>query len=223
MVLVALSRWSRSSATVAARCVYAAARSSTTVAAPAAAPKVTAADFLPDRVEEVDTPEWLRGEDKLERQFLQGHEQLRLTYFRGVEKDGNGQHALHGRAFFGKDGCEGPPGHAHGGSMAAVLDEAMGTVCWDNGFQVLAGEIAVRFHAPLPLNRDTRVLAEITAVEGRKVRVSASLAALAEGGGQTAAAGSDDQRPAVYTTATGTFINMNEKFVKYLEELAKTS
>ena len=93
--------------------------------------------------------------------------------------------------------------------MAAVLDEAMGTVCWDNGKEVLAGEISVRFCAPLPLDCDTSLTAEITGISGRKVFVKAALASVAD-------------RPAestVYTTAKGTFINMDAKFAQYLQEL----
>ena len=36
----------------------------------------------------------------------------------------------------------GPPGHVHGGAMAAALDEAMGAVCWMNGHPVVAATIS---------------------------------------------------------------------------------
>lgn len=91
-------------------------------------PSVSEATFLPAKVSKVDVFDWLlKDEACLNRQFLQGHPDLRLAYYRNLEKDERGHHVLLGRAFFGSAGCEGPPGHAHGGSMAAVLDEAMGT------------------------------------------------------------------------------------------------
>ena len=87
----------------------------------------------------------------------------------------------------------------------------------DTDLEVLAGEIAVRFCAPLPLNRDACITAEITGMEKRKVFVKAALSSAVE---EPAAAGTATAVPTVYTTATGTFINMNEKFATYLEELA---
>lgn len=92
-----------------------------------------------------------------------------------------------------------------------------GTVCWDNGHSVLAGEIAVRFCAPLPLDHDASITAEITGVDKRKIFVKATLASVVQ---KPAAACTTAAEPTVYTMATGTFINMNEKFAAYLEELA---
>ncbi|MCA9525979.1 MAG: PaaI family thioesterase [Myxococcales bacterium] len=100
--------------------------------------------------------------------------------------------ALVGKAWFGPR-AEGPPGHAHGGSMAAVLDEAMGGAAWIAGHPVLAGEISVRFERSLPLLRSCRVSAAVGAVEGRKVRTSGRLV------------GPDGT---VHATATGTFLTL---------------
>ena len=61
------------------------------------------------------------------RSFVSGEpdgDRLRVCYYRR-DRDG----ALVGKIWFGP-GAEGPPGHAHGGSMAAVLDEAMGAGAW---------------------------------------------------------------------------------------------
>ena len=58
-----------------------------------------------------------------QRSFVSGKPQsglLRVHYF-----ERQGDDAIVGRAWFGP-GAAGPPGHAHGGSIAAVLDEAMG-------------------------------------------------------------------------------------------------
>lgn len=65
--------------------------------------------------------------------------------------------------------AEGPPRHAHGGSMAAVLDHTMGYCAWVSGYPVLAASITINFHRKLPLG--TIALAEcwVDRVEGRKV------------------------------------------------------
>lgn len=47
-------------------------------------------------------------------------ESVRIAYFRGPAAG-----ALYAKAWFGRE-TQGPPGHVHGGAMAAVLDEAMG-------------------------------------------------------------------------------------------------
>ncbi|MEZ4474142.1 MAG: PaaI family thioesterase [bacterium] len=101
-----------------------------------------------------------------------------------------GAGGLVGKAWFGPK-AEGPPGHAHGGSMAAVLDEAMGGAAWLAGHPVLAGEITVRFLRAMPLCTAARVHAEVTEVEGRKVRSAGRLV------------GPDGT---VHATSTGTFI-----------------
>lgn len=51
-------------------------------------------------------------------------DRLRVAYFRRNEDD-----ALLATVWFGSK-AEGPPHHAHGGSIAAVLDEAMGASAW---------------------------------------------------------------------------------------------
>jgi hypothetical protein len=82
--------------------------------------------------------------------------------------------ALVGRAWFGP-GTEGPPAHVHGGSMAALLDEAMGLACWIDGRKVLAGRLDVRFRAILPLGSLCTVEAWVDAIEGRNVTTRARL------------------------------------------------
>lgn len=93
-------------------------------------------------------------------------QRLRVRYFQRLADN-----ALVARAWFGP-GAQGPPGHAHGGSMAAVLDEAMGMAAWLAGHQVVAARINVDFRRLLPLETVTCVETRITAVDGRKVRVT---------------------------------------------------
>lgn len=69
----------------------------------------------------------------------------------------------------------GPPGHAHGGAMAAVLDEVMGVAAWLAGHPVVAARLAVDFRRMLPLGTEARVETVVHPAEGRKVRVTARL------------------------------------------------
>ncbi len=75
---------------------------------------------------------------------------------------------LVGRAWFGP-GSLGPPGHAHGGSMAAVLDEAMGAAAWLAGHRVVAVHLESEFRRLLPIGTDATFEAWVERVEGRKI------------------------------------------------------
>jgi acyl-coenzyme A thioesterase PaaI-like protein len=100
------------------------------------------------------------------RSFVSGDpdgDRLRVRYFRRA-KDGR----LVGRAWFGP-GAQGPPEHAHGGSMAAVLDEAMGAAAWMEGHLVVAVCLGTSFQRMLPLGTDALLEAWVEKVEGRKV------------------------------------------------------
>ncbi len=97
-----------------------------------------------------------------------GH-RLTIRYYRR-ENDS----ALMGKIVFGA-GTQGPPGHAHGGSMAAALDEAMGGAAWMQGHPVLAAQLNITFRNMLPLETCCIIEAAITSVEGRKVRTTATL------------------------------------------------
>ena len=54
------------------------------------------------------------------------------------------------RAWFGP-GAEGPPGYAHGGALAALLDESMGMAVLATGRICVAARIEVDFRAMVPL------------------------------------------------------------------------
>jgi len=96
-------------------------------------------------------------------------ESVRIAYFRGPE-DG----VLYAKAWFGRE-TQGPPGHVHGGAMAAVLDEAMGGVCWMNGHRTVAARISVSFLEMLKLETETIVESRIERVDGRKIYLRATL------------------------------------------------
>jgi acyl-coenzyme A thioesterase PaaI-like protein len=115
-------------------------------------------------------PDWVKAELPflaLEDTFVSGDasgHRLSVRYYRR-ESDG----ALTGKVLFGP-GTQGPPDHAHGGSMAALLDEAMGGAAWLAGHPVVAAQLNVKFNQMLPLGTRCLVDTELLDVTGRKVR-----------------------------------------------------
>ncbi len=97
------------------------------------------------------------------------NDRLRLAYFRV-----DGEPGLRAKAWFGP-GAEGPPGFAHGGSVAAVLDEALGAAAWLSGHIVVVARLAVDMREMVPLGTDATVKAWVDRVDGRKVYCRAQL------------------------------------------------
>ncbi|GAB4504698.1 MAG: PaaI family thioesterase [Anaerolineales bacterium] len=64
---------------------------------------------------------------------------------------------------------QGPPGHAHGGLSAAVLDEVMGAAVWQAGYTVAAAKIEVNYLKPVPLEQPISTKGYVTRRNGRKV------------------------------------------------------
>jgi uncharacterized protein (TIGR00369 family) len=62
----------------------------------------------------------------------------------------------------------GPPGHAHGGIIATILDEAMGKVNKLRQVIALTSEITVNYLKPVPLNQSLRVESRELHVRGRR-------------------------------------------------------
>ena len=89
---------------------------------------------------------------------------FRMRYFRDREQK------LVARVWFGPV-TEGPPGHAHGGSMAAVLDEVLGLAAWAAGHPIVVGNLNVSFRQLLPIQTVVQVNTRLVSVEGRKVMV----------------------------------------------------
>jgi len=113
---------------------------------------------------------------------------LRVAYFRVAGRAG-----LAGRAWFGA-GAAGPPGFAHGGAIAAVLDEAMGAAAWHGGHRVVAVRLETNFRRLVPLGATADLDAEVTGVDGRKVRARARLV---------------DAAGEVYADAEGLFVTLD--------------
>lgn len=77
---------------------------------------------------------------------------------------------VHGRATFGP-AYEGPPGHVHGGFIAATYDEVLGRAQGRPGFTAY---LTVQYKAPTPLLVETVWRAEIDREDGRKRWVTAT-------------------------------------------------
>lgn len=117
-------------------------------------------------------------------------ERLSVHYFRRPE-DG----ALVAKVRFGP-ACQGPPGHAHGGSIAAVLDDAMGVAAWVQGHRVVAGDIRVRFRNGVPLGTIATVTTRMDRKDSRYLRMAATLSR-ADG--------------FVFATSEGIFVDLGEQ------------
>ena len=130
--------------------------------------------------------------------FLHEGDRVRLAYFRKPN-----QPDLYAKAWFGIK-TMGPPGHVHGGAMAAALDEAMGAVCWMNGHRVVAATITVSFASMLKVQTETILHASIDRIERRKVFTRARLIGPAD---------------EVITSAEGLFIILREEMDEKLRAL----
>ncbi len=89
-------------------------------------------------------------------------------------RDDDDPERLHAKIWFGP-GTEGPPDHAHGGSMASALDEVSGMTCWVSGVPVVAAWLNTRFLRMLPLDRVVEAEGWIHQRKGRHLIVHARL------------------------------------------------
>jgi acyl-coenzyme A thioesterase PaaI-like protein len=76
--------------------------------------------------------------------------------------------------FFVKQDQQGPPGFAHGGVIAAALDEAMAILLHDDGTHALTRGLDVELSAPAAVGTYVEVRAEIAESEGRRIVLSAT-------------------------------------------------
>jgi len=63
---------------------------------------------------------------------------------------------------------QGPPGHAHGGIIATILDEAMGKVNKFRNVVALTKKMEVEYLKPVPLGRPLKVVGHEHEVTGRQ-------------------------------------------------------
>jgi len=105
------------------------------------------------------------------RSFLSrcaGEDGMKVRYLATEEGD------LLVKVHFGP-GSMGPPGHAHGGAMAAVLDEAMGIACYFKLLPVLTSTLTIRYLRMLPLGTEAHITVKVEEGEGRDIRVHGRL------------------------------------------------
>ena len=107
-----------------------------------------------------------------------------------LERSGDG---VEGR-FFVKQDHQGPPGYAHGGVIAAALDEAMALLVFERGTFAVTGRLEIDLVAPVPVGTFVRVSAQLEGEGGRTLALSAE------------AAGEDGRRLAA---ARGTFVRVD--------------
>jgi len=96
-------------------------------------------------------------------------DRIRVMYFRVGDEP-----VLRGKVWFGP-GTEGPPGIAHGGAVAAALDESVGGVAWMLGHRVVVARLTVDFRAMVRIGTDATIEASVAEVNGRKVTCRARL------------------------------------------------
>src|ERR687896_1477440 len=99
-----------------------------------------------------------------------------------LERSGDG---VEGR-FFVKQDHQGPPGYAHGGVMAAALDETMALLLFERGTFAVTGRLEVDLVAPAPVGTFVRVSARLEEKGERTLTLAAE--ATGEAGERLAAA-----------------------------------
>lgn len=87
-----------------------------------------------------------------------------------AEEDGT----VVGQVRFGQ-AYEGPPGHVHGGFIAASFDEVLGYTQSLTGSPGMTGTLQVVYRAPTPLHVELRFEGRVDRVEGRKIFTTATL------------------------------------------------
>jgi len=125
---------------------------------------------------------------------------LRVAYYL---RDTDG--ALVAKVWFGP-GAGGPPGYAHGGAMAAVLDEMLGMSAWMAGHKVLGASLNTRFLKMLPLGADTTVESQVVSVNGRRVLMRGRILDPSDG--------------SVFAEADGTFVKFGPEQHRHFKGIA---
>jgi uncharacterized protein (TIGR00369 family) len=70
---------------------------------------------------------------------------------------------------------QGPPGLAHGGATATLLDEAMGGAVWMAGYRVASVNLNIDYHKPVPLGQPITVRARVGEQAGKKITASGEI------------------------------------------------
>lgn len=70
---------------------------------------------------------------------------------------------------------EGPPGHVHGGWVAAIFDHFMGMAHMHAGAPGMTGSLTINYLQPTPLNEPIDLIATIEPIDTRKTKVVAEM------------------------------------------------
>lgn len=70
---------------------------------------------------------------------------------------------------------EGPPGHVHGGFVAAIFDQFLGMAQLAGNNPGMTGTLTVRYHRPTPLNTDLELSAQLRESVGRKTTITGEM------------------------------------------------
>jgi acyl-coenzyme A thioesterase PaaI-like protein len=92
-----------------------------------------------------------------------------------LEVDAREDGSVAGRCFVKQD-HQGPPGYAHGGIVAAALDEAMALLIHAQGVHALTTGLEVRLRAPAAVGAFLDVEARLEERQGRRLELVASAA-----------------------------------------------
>ena len=102
---------------------------------------------------------------------------------------------FYSKVYFGEK-AQGPPFHAHGGSMAAVLDEAMGLGAWVASKSVVAASLNIEYKKMLKLLQVVTIETWVDKVEGRKVWMKSEIR---------------DKGGILYTIGTGLYVTVPQE------------
>lgn len=72
---------------------------------------------------------------------------------------------------------QGPPGYAHGGVSALLLDHTLGTANHWGGLSGMTAWLTLRYHRPTPLFEPLTVSGRQVSADGRKIRTTGSITA----------------------------------------------
>lgn len=64
---------------------------------------------------------------------------------------------------------QGPPNLAHGGALAALLDEAMGAAVWRASHRAAAVNININYHVPVPLGVKIEITGRVLEVKVKRI------------------------------------------------------
>ena len=71
--------------------------------------------------------------------------------------------------FIPGSGVMGPPGFCHGGFLASIMDESMGSCAFWNGHIVMAIHLQIKYRSSSPLNRVYFALSRLTRIETKRI------------------------------------------------------